>query len=116
MSTEHAIAQLRHLYSQMVGGYVRYPAEAARGLLGPAIAELERLLLSAERAEAAEGLARALERVTNGMDASGGDGRGMPECPWCHSDGSYHDADCEPVAARSALAAWRSRGGGGTTP
>ena len=43
MSLGHCIAQLRHLYSQMVGGDVRDPARAAKGLLGPVIAELERI-------------------------------------------------------------------------
>ena len=65
---------------------------------------LPRLLSAAERAE---GLATALAAVTEGMDASGGDPDGMPECPWCHSDGSYHDADCDLIRARAALAAYR---------
>jgi hypothetical protein len=43
MSMAHAIAQLRHLYAQMIGGYVTYPAEAAKGILAPVIAELERI-------------------------------------------------------------------------
>ena len=38
----HALAQLRHLYAQMLGGQVRDCAQAARGLLGPAIEMLER--------------------------------------------------------------------------
>jgi len=42
MSRESAIAQLRHLYRQMICHEVHDTAEAARGLLGPAIAELER--------------------------------------------------------------------------
>lgn len=37
------LAQLRHLYAQMIGGYVVDTAEAARGLLGPAIEYLERV-------------------------------------------------------------------------
>jgi hypothetical protein len=36
-----ALAQLRHLYDQMLRGYVKDTAEAARGLLGPAIERLE---------------------------------------------------------------------------
>lgn len=36
-----AIAQLRHLYAQMIGGHVTDCAEAARGILGPAIERLE---------------------------------------------------------------------------
>ena len=43
-----AIAQLRHLYAQMLGGRVRDTAEAARGLLGPAIERLERLERASE--------------------------------------------------------------------
>jgi hypothetical protein len=41
MTTAQSLAQLRHLYSQMVGGHVKDPAEVARGLLSPAIAALE---------------------------------------------------------------------------
>lgn len=41
MSASHAIAQLRHLYKQMIAGEVRDTAQAARGLLGPAIVKLE---------------------------------------------------------------------------
>lgn len=44
MSATHAIAQLRHLYAQMIEGHVRDTGAAARGLLGPAIAELERFM------------------------------------------------------------------------
>lgn len=36
-----ALAQLRHLYAQMLAGEVIDTAEAARGLLGPAIERLE---------------------------------------------------------------------------
>lgn len=36
-----AIGNLRHLYRQMIGGQVKDVAEAARGLLGPAIETLE---------------------------------------------------------------------------
>ncbi len=38
------LAQLRHLYAQMVNGHVTDTAGAARGLLGPAIARLEKLM------------------------------------------------------------------------
>lgn len=38
---EWAIAQLRHLYKQMVCGDVKDTKQAAHGLLGPAIAALE---------------------------------------------------------------------------
>jgi len=55
-----------------------------------------------------ERLREALENVTKGMDRAGGDGYGMPECPWCHRDGGYekpyeHNSDCTLVAAREAL-------------
>lgn len=36
------LAQLRHLYTMMLAGEVTDTAEAARGLLGPAIADEER--------------------------------------------------------------------------
>ena len=55
-----------------------------------------------------------LEAVTKDMDRAGGDGYGMPECPWCHAEGAgpriesdadvRHDSDCELVLARAALA------------
>ncbi len=38
-----ALAQLRHLYAQMVGGHVKDCAGAARGLLGPSIETLEQM-------------------------------------------------------------------------
>lgn len=42
---KHGLGQLRHLYAQMLDGGIRqeHMAEAARGLLAPGIAELERL-------------------------------------------------------------------------
>jgi hypothetical protein len=43
-----AIGQLRHLYAQMVSGGVSDTAGAARGLLGPSIERLERLLAALE--------------------------------------------------------------------
>jgi hypothetical protein len=42
MSEAHALAQLRHLYAQMVEGRVKAQEHAAIGLLGPAIEELEK--------------------------------------------------------------------------
>jgi hypothetical protein len=46
-----ALGQLRHLYAQMlVEGRVLDTAEAARGLLGPAIETLERRLTELEAA------------------------------------------------------------------
>lgn len=41
MTTTQVLAQLRHLYQLMLDDHVRNTAEAARGLLGPAIAALE---------------------------------------------------------------------------
>lgn len=41
MTHDQALAQLRHLYWNMVNGHVHDAAEAARGLLGPAIACIE---------------------------------------------------------------------------
>lgn len=45
MSLDFQIAQLRHLYAQMVHGLVttKNVASAARGLLGPVIESLERI-------------------------------------------------------------------------
>lgn len=48
-------AQLRHLYDHMVNGRVLDPAEAARGLLGPAIAAYERALPTKPAPEPAPG-------------------------------------------------------------
>ncbi len=52
-------------------------------------------------------LQSALKAVTDDMDRAGGDGYGMPECPWCHAqtdDPEYqHKADCELAAARAVL-------------
>jgi len=39
---QYALAKLRHLYKQMRAGQVTDTAAAARGLLGPAIEEIER--------------------------------------------------------------------------
>jgi hypothetical protein len=49
----------------------------------------------------------ALKAVTEHMDRAGGDGYGMPECPWCQSqrqDVEEHDADCALMVARAAIA------------
>lgn len=65
--------------------------------------ECERASIQAERDQ----LKAQLEKVTKDMDRAGGDGYGMPECPWCRcqsSDPDYqHAGDCELVAAREAL-------------
>jgi len=37
----YALRKLRHLYEQMLDGSVKDTAQAARGLLGPAIEDLE---------------------------------------------------------------------------
>jgi len=50
---EHEIAQLRHLYAQMVGGVVKDSDGAKRiaeGLLSPVIEKLERLLHGGNKA------------------------------------------------------------------
>ncbi len=52
MDLGFAIAQLRHLYRQMLAGQVRNAGEAAAGLLGPSIEVLERM---ANRQEGASG-------------------------------------------------------------
>jgi hypothetical protein len=43
----HAIAQLRHLYGQMIRGKVVDVQQAATGLLGPALATLENECINA---------------------------------------------------------------------
>ena len=56
-------------------------------------------------------LKAALQDVTIGMDRAGGDRDGMPECPWCQSqgrpedaeEGYAHDVDCSLMMARAAL-------------
>lgn len=68
-----------------------------------------------KRADEAEAerdrLKAALQDVTIGMDRAGGDRDGMPECPWCQSqgrpedaeEGYAHDVDCSLMMARAAL-------------
>jgi hypothetical protein len=51
----------------------------------------------------------ALEALVADMDRAGGDGYGMPECPWCMAQGSregddkWHASECPLLAAREAL-------------
>lgn len=47
-----------------------------------------------------------LREITVGMDRAGGDGHGMPECPWCKAgpDGDDHHGDCELRIARELIA------------
>jgi hypothetical protein len=60
--------------------------------------------------DARKELLSALKTLTADMDRAGGDGYGMPECPWCNAEGSrdyddkYHNADCELLAARAVIA------------
>lgn len=64
MSLANALAQLRHLYAQMIDPATnRNPASAAKGLLGPAIVELER----AARAES-EGTREDIARILEAAD------------------------------------------------
>jgi len=88
MSLDHAVAQLRHLYSQMIGGDVRYPAEAAKGLLGPAIPEIERAAAS-----------RAVPPAAQPDDFR------PPLAPWYEADGSTSMLPVEEVTRRRRLAA-----------
>lgn len=54
---------------------------------------------------AAPELLAALKAVTQDMDQAGGDGYGMPECPWCKCEPNHeHAADCDLLAARAAIA------------
>ena len=70
MSRAFAVAQLRHLYAMMLHGDVRDTAEAARGLLGPAIADLERAhdADDKDRARVAK-LEAALREAKHGHDS-----------------------------------------------
>lgn len=56
-----------------------------------------------------EALLKTIKTALDEMDRAGGDGYGMPECPWCRSQSSdeqfFHAGDCGLVAAREALAA-----------
>lgn len=60
MSIEFSLGQLRHLYSMMIDGRVKDTRQAAVGLLGPVIVDLERAKDSAGLRIAA--LERELER------------------------------------------------------
>lgn len=75
---------------------------AAHDLLAAALAGRP-----ASPAPQVEALRTALKRVTDDMDRAGGDGYGMPECPWCrcqYSGDVQHFADCELLLARQVLA------------
>ena len=54
-------------------------------------------------------LLAALKWLAGDMDRAGGDGYGMPECPWCRAqdsrdgDDKWHQHDCELLAARAAI-------------
>lgn len=51
-----------------------------------------------------------LQSLTDRADRIGGDGYGMPECPWCGADGSsdetdlWHSPECPLPKARAVLA------------
>jgi hypothetical protein len=47
----------------------------------------------------------ALKRVTDHMDRAGGDGYGMPECPWCkvQDEDRPHLPECELMLARQVI-------------
>lgn len=74
MATDTAIANLRHLYAQMIGGAILDEAgmrRAAQGLLAPAIEQLEQgrprgeILRFAAGSALGAGLARARDPVTS---------------------------------------------------
>ena len=44
LSTMQAMGQLRHLYDHLINSRIQNQPEAARGLLGPAIEQLEKEL------------------------------------------------------------------------
>lgn len=71
------------------------------------VSVLERLLLSAERAEAAEGM---LERLLDLVPYAPCPCQGL--YPYAPGNVNDHHPSCAAEAARAALAAWRSRGGG----
>jgi hypothetical protein len=67
MSLDYGVAQLRHLYVQMLENRVVDTAAAARGLLGPAIAEIE--LASAAERRQLDRAERVIERLLVQGDA-----------------------------------------------
>jgi hypothetical protein len=44
-----SLAQLRHLYTELNDGYVKYPKELANGLLAPQIVRLEKVQMLLEK-------------------------------------------------------------------
>jgi hypothetical protein len=56
-------------------------------------------------------LLAALKDITSHMDRAGGDGYGMPECPWCRfqTDDNGHSGDCELEKARAVIAKAEAR-------
>lgn len=67
-----------------------------------------------QRTDALSVLIAHVKALTDNMDRAGGDGYGMPECPWCRAqdsrdgDDKWHHGDCELAAARAALSALSS--------
>ena len=98
------------------GPWTVVPAEGylaiAAGLIVDDVADKVLCALRLEDADdahviaAAPDLLDALFALTDHMDRAGGDGYGMPECPWCRSqrDDNGHAAGCELIAARAAIA------------
>jgi len=55
-------------------------------------------------------LIRETHAALDGMDQAGGNGQGMPECPWCQAQPDYDDMvrhahDCRLFTTRAALIA-----------
>jgi hypothetical protein len=71
------LAQLRHLYAQMVGGMVRDATEAARGLLGPSIKRIEQVRATL-RGEEGRSPDQVISSANTGDDSTPGDHPAVP--------------------------------------
>ena len=112
------LGQLRHLYTMMLAGEVTDTADAARGLLGPAIADEERA------AKVLADLGPVLDALHDAHTQEWG-GPDRHECPRCEDELSLAEPEFERVgwcrvcateAERAFDAAWttaRAKLGGG---
>ena len=79
---ERSIAQLRHLYQQMLDGNVKDTEQAALGLLGPVIEDLEKF----QQENEVEELKRIIKTLTYDH---------LRQCRYClRVDGEEHGPHC----------------------
>jgi hypothetical protein len=80
-----ALGQLRHLYEQMLNGHVRNVEAAARGLLGPSIEKLERLMDSLPAHQTVNGQIVVVTAPGDWCGNTGklADGKNCPGCRAC---------------------------------